>query len=332
MEELARDARSLSPEERIHLHFALGSALADVAEHERSFAHYLAGNALKRRRVAYDEAKSLATGERVRAIFTPEVMRAAAGRGEPAAGPVFILGMPRSGSTLIEQILAGHPDVVALGERNDFAKVVHELRRADGAQVDYPELVPMLDGSLLREIGRRYLARLRPRAPAALRRTDKMPTNWIYAGLIHLALPKARIIHTRRDALDTCVSCFTKLFHNGQPWSYELGELGRHYRSYAATMAHWRTVLPPRAMLEIRYEDVVADLEAEARRVLAYCGLGWNPACLDFQRVRRSVRTASAGQVRRPLYQSSVGRWRVYGGMLQPLIDALGPELIGKCG
>ena len=147
------------------------------------------------------------------------------------------------------------------------------------------------------------------RAPAARRITDKMPANWWLIGLIHLALPNARIIHTRRDAVDTCVSCFTTLFRTGQFWSYELGELARYYRAYAATMAHWRALLPPGVMLEIDYEDVVADLEGQARRILAHCGLDWNEACLDFHRVQRPVKTASAAQVHRPIYQSSVGRW-----------------------
>lgn len=332
MEALAREVDALPPDERIHLHFAIGSALADVGEHERAFAHFRAGNALKRQSIDYDEANNLATAERIRMAFTPDLVRMKSGRGEASAAPVFILGMPRSGSTLVEQILAGHPDVFAAGERSDFAKIAHSVRSSDGAPIDYPEFVRALDGAVLREIGQRYVARLRACAPAAFRITDKLPTNWLFVGLIHLALPNARIIHTRRDALDTCFSCFTKLFSDGQPWSYELGELGRHYRSYSATMAHWRAVLPPGAMLEVRYEDVVADLEGQARRILAHCDLGWNAACLDFKRVRRPVRTASAGQVRRPLYQSSIGRWRAYAGMLRPLVDALGPELTAHCG
>jgi hypothetical protein len=189
-----------------------------------------------------------------------------------------------------------------------------------------------MGGPALRGIGTHYLDRLRRRAPAARRITDKMPANWWLAGLIHLALPNARIIHTRRDAIDTCVSCFTTLFLSSQAWSYELGELARYYRAYAATMAHWRSVLPPGVILEIDYEDVVGDLERQARRILAHCGLDWNEACLDFHRVQRPVKTASAAEVHRPIYRSSVGRWRLYGESLRPLLEALGPELVGGRG
>ena len=332
MEALAADAASLPAHERVNLHFALGNALADLAEHERSFEHFRVGNALKRQLLGYDEEKSLAWIDRIRAVFTPELMRAKAGLGDPSTVPVFILGMPRSGSTLVEQILASHPDVLAAGELDDFYLLVRSLQLGDGAPIDYPERVPELGGVVLRSLGTRYLDRLRRRAPAARRITDKMPANWWLIGLIHLALPNARIIHTRRDTVDTCVSCFTTLFRTGQFWSYELGELARYYRAYAATMAHWRALLPPGVMLEIDYEDVVADLEGQARRVLAHCGLDWNEACLDFHRVQRPVKTASAAQVHRPIYQSSVGRWRLYGDRLRPLLEALGPELVGDRG
>jgi tetratricopeptide (TPR) repeat protein len=317
MEALATKAASLPADERVKLHFALGNALADVAQHERSFEHFRLGNALMRQQLVYDEEKSLARIDRVRTVFTPELMRAKAGLGDPSSVPVFILGMPRSGSTLVEQILASHPDVFAAGELDDFYRLVRSVRRSDGARIDYPERVPELSGAVLRAIGAGYVDRLRRRAPAAGRITDKMPTNWWLTGLIHLVLPNARIIHTRRNAVDTCVSCFTTLFH-GQDWSYELGELARYYRTYAATMAHWRAVLPQGVMLEIDYEHVVADVEGQARRILAHCGLDWNEACLDFHRVRRPVKTASAAEVHRPIYQSSVGRWRRYGESLRP--------------
>ena len=328
MEALAANAASLPADEHVKLHFALGNALADVAQYERSFEHFRVGNALMRQQLVYDEEKSLARIERTRTVFTPELMHAKAGLGDPSTVPVFILGMPRSGSTLVEQILASHPDVFAAGELEDFYLLVRSLQRSDGARIDYPERVPELSGAVLRAIGAGYVDRLRRRAPTARRITDKMPTNWWLTGLIHLALPNARIIHTRRDAVDTCVSCFTTLFL-GQDWSYELGELARHYRAYAATMAHWRAVLPAGVMLEIDYENVVADLEGQARRILAHCDLEWNEACLDFHRVRRPVKTASAAEVHRPIYQSSVGRWRRYGESLRPLLDALGPELVG---
>ena len=327
MEKLATEDSSLSLDERVNLHFALGSALADVARHDLSFEHFRAGNALKRQQIVYDEVRIMARIDRIRTVFTPELMRARAGLGDSSTVPVFIVGMPRSGSTLVEQILAGHPDVFGAGELDHFAQVVQSMRRADGPPFDYPEGVPELPGAMLRGIGSRYQERLSRHAPAALCISDKMPSNWFFAGLIHLALPNARIIHTRRDPVDTCLSCFSTLFHVGHDWSYELGELGRHYRAYATTMAHWRAVLPPGTMLEVRYEDVVGDLERQARRILDYCGLAWDGACLNFHRAQRPVKTASAAQVRRPLYQSSVGRWRVHAERLRPLLEALGPDL-----
>lgn len=328
MEKLLTEGTSLSLDERVHLHFALGSALADLAQHDLSFEHFRAGNALQRQRIVYEEAKIMLRIDRIRTVFTPELMRARARLGDPSTVPVFIVGMPRSGSTLIEQILASHPNVFGAGELTYFPQVVESVRRADGAPLDYPEGVPELPGAILRGIGSRYHERLRRHAPTALRISDKLPSNWFFTGLIHLALPNARIIHTCRDPVDTCLSCFfSPLFHVGNEWSYELGELGRYYRAYATTMAHWRAVLPPEAMLEVRYEDVVLDLERQARRILDYCGLAWNEACLDFHRVQRPIKTASAAQVRRPLYQSSVGRWRVHAKRLLPLLDALGRDL-----
>ncbi len=165
---------------------------------------------------------------------------------------------------------------------------------------------------------------LQRRAPSAQRVTDKMPANFLFLGLIHLALPNAHIIHVLRDPRDTCLSCFSKLFTAAQDFTYDLGELGRYYRKYAELMAHWRSVLPAGRMLEIRYEDVIADLEASARRIIDHCGLEWDPRCVAFHEARRPVRTASASQVRRPIYRSSQGRWRAYAAHLGPLIAALG--------
>ena len=177
----------------------------------------------------------------------------------------------------------------------------------------------------LDEIASTYLAGLKDAAKDAPRFTDKMPANYIYVGLIRLILPNARIIHARRDPVDTCLSCFSLLFESGQEYAYDLGELGRFYRAYDRVMEHWRRVLPADAMLEVQYEDVVADIELQARRILEYCGLPWDEACLDFHKTSRPVRTASVAQVRQPLYRSSVGRWHAYRDQLKPLLEALGP-------
>jgi hypothetical protein len=253
---------------------------------------------------------------RVRAVFTADLLQQRGGAGEPSAVPVFILGMPRSGTTLVEQVLASHCQVFGAGERA-------ELSAAVAAWAGFPEAVADADDAVLRALGARHVAALRRLAPGALRITDKTPAHFLYIGLLRLVLPNARIIHVRRDPRDTCLSCFATPFTSGQPFAFDLAELGRYYRAYDALMAHWRALLPASAMLEVRYEDVVADLEGEARRIVGYCGLGWDESCLQFHRTRRVVRTASAAQVREPLYRGSIGRWRAYGEALRPLLDAL---------
>ncbi|MGA3403432.1 MAG: tetratricopeptide repeat protein [Acetobacteraceae bacterium] len=324
MERLAQDMAALSNNDQHELHFALGKAYADLEQHERSFRHLVVGNALKRRSITYDESATLGFFDRIRAVFTPELMQRQQGLGDPSAVPIFIVGMPRSGTTLVEQILASHPAVHGSGERDDFMHAVESLHAPNDASPAFPEDVPALSGETLRQLGARYLAAITQAAPDAARITDKMPGNFAYAGLIHLALPNARIIHVRRDPIDTCVSCFSILFAVGQPQSYDLAELGRYYRAYAALMEHWRHVLPPGVMLDVQYEDVVADVAQQARRMVAHCGLEWDDACLAFHRTQRAVRTASAVQVRQDIYATSIGRWRRYGDLLQPLIKALG--------
>jgi tetratricopeptide (TPR) repeat protein len=324
MESLAQDIASLSSVNQQELHFTLAKAYADLEQHERSFRHLLAGNALKRRDIAYDEHEILGFFERVATVFTPEMMQRMQGHGAPSAVPVFIVGMPRSGTTLVEQILASHPAVFGAGEREDLMREVDRIAPRDIAALAYPEVVPTLSGEALRQLGGSYLAALASAAPDAARITDKMPGNFAYAGLIHLALPNARIIHMRRNPIDTCLSCFSILFAVGQPQSYDLAEQGRYYRAYATLMEHWRRVLPPGVMLEVQYEDVVADVEQQARRIVAHCGLEWDDACLAFYETRRPVRTASASQVRQNIYRTSVGRWRHYEALLQPLIRELG--------
>jgi tetratricopeptide (TPR) repeat protein len=317
LEELARTAPALAEEEQVALHFALTKARADLGDHAAAFRHLRQANALKRRAIAYDEAATLAQLARLGACFPPALMRDKAGQGDVSERPVFIFGMPRSGSSLVEQILASHPQIHGAGELTDFPALARGLLPA------FPEGAADLPAGALRELGGRYAVALAARAPAARRITDKLPANFQLAGLIHLALPNARLIHVRRDPLDTCWSCFATLFTAGQPFAYELGELGRYHRAYQAVMAHWRATLPPGAMLEIDYEDVVADVEGAARRMIGFCGLDWDPACLAFHATQRPVRTASAAQVRQPIYDSSIGRWRPYAAELGPLLAAL---------
>ena len=310
-------APDLPENDRIALGFALAQAHADRGNGERSFRHLLHANGLKRRQIVYDEAATLGALTRTRAVFSEEVMRTRGG-GDPSPVPVFIVGMPRSGSTLIEQILASHSAVFGAGEIDDFERAAAALAGASG-----PPAAAALGADALARLGQRYLEGVTARAPGAARITDKMLSNFAHVGLIHLALPHARIVYARRDDLDTCLSCFSVLFGGPLPWAYDLGELGRYCRACAELMDYWRTVLPEGVMLEVHYEDLVDDLEGQTRRLLAHCGLPWQDRCLDFHLTERPVHTASVAQVRRPLYRSSVGRSRAYGDLLDPLVEAL---------
>jgi Sulfotransferase family len=251
------------------------------------------------------------------------------GLGNASERPLFILGMMRSGSTLVEQILASHPDVFAAGERPYFNEAYKAVRREISSPAHYPETIQLFTGEQLRQVGDRYLARLNgaARGSPAARITDKMPGNFSAIGLIHLALPNARIIHTIRDPIDTCLSCFSKLFSDDQPFTYDLSELGRYYRAYQNLMAHWHDVLPEGVLLDVRYEELVDDFEPQARRIVAYCGLEWDDRCLSFHDTDRPIKTASQAQVRRPVYRSSVGRWRPAPEILRPLLEGLGTAM-----
>ena len=328
MEALAAKGDGLSKADRMRLDFALGKAYADLKDYARSFKHLHAGNAAKRATVVYDEPANAALFDRIAAAFPREVIAAKSGGGDSSAAPIFILGMPRSGTTLVEQIIASHPLAFGAGELQTLNDVVLAVRGVDGNPLSYPEFVAALDAGALRQIGARYVALLRGLAAKhgrgdAERITDKMPSNYYFVGLIHLVLPNAKIIHTMRGPVDTCVSCFSKLFVAEQNHTYELGELGRYYKRYERLMTHWRAVLPEGRILDVRYEDVVADLEREARRIIAHCALPWHNKCLSFHEAERPIRTASATQVRQPIYTSAIGRWRVYEEHLGPLLQEL---------
>jgi tetratricopeptide (TPR) repeat protein len=323
MEALAKES-TLSVDDRIELHFALGKAYDDLGRHAQAFDQWLDGNALKRRQVSYDEAAILDGFDRTRKAFTPALVRTRRNVGHPSRLPVFIIGMMRSGTTLIEQILASHPQVFGGGEMKHFASAVKGIRGPSGLPPLLPESVSVMTEGDFRDLGQRYLSEIGRLAPAAGRITDKMPSNFIFAGLIHLALPNAAIIHAVRDPGDTCLSCFSKLFAADQNHTYDLAELGRYYRHYRNLMAHWHDILPPGRILDVRYEDLIADLEGQARRIVAHCGLDWDPHCLAFHDTERPVRTASATQVRQPIYNSSIGRSRPYEPFVGPLRAEIG--------
>ncbi|HVZ06401.1 tetratricopeptide repeat-containing sulfotransferase family protein [Rhodopila sp.] len=311
------------PEEQCQLLFALGKAYDDIGERDRSFDLLLRGNALKRQHITYREDAALRMMTRIAQVFDAHLLASRLGWGDPATEPVFIIGMPRSGTTLVEQVLASHHAVFGAGERLELGEVVRAMTMQRLGSAPFPEVVPLLAQVDLTKLGRDYVTALRRLAPRALRIVDKMPVNFMYAGLIRMILPNARIIHTRRDPVDTCLSIFSKLFSGDQPFSYDLAELGRYHAGYQRLMAHWRAILPPDVMIDVDYETMVQDFEPQARRIVAHCGLDWDPACLEFHRTERSVRTASMTQVRQPIYRSSMGRWRPKPALLEPLQTAL---------
>jgi tetratricopeptide (TPR) repeat protein len=322
LEALAKGIDRLSDAEKVELHFALGKAYDDLGRADDAFRHFAAGNALHRRYVRYDEAMSLGLLRAMEEAFTSDAIAAFKGVGNPSDVPVFVIGMPRSGTTLVEQILASHPKAFGAGE----PMYLHQLLGQGHLGIDFPDSMPRLKPDDFRRFADFYVMRLKAHAPTAVRIIDKLPTNFIIAGLIHLALPTARIIHVKRDPLDTCLSCFANLFSQQIDYSYDLGELGRYYRGYAGLMDHWHRVLPPGTILEVSYEELVADFESEARRIVAHVGLEWDPACLAFHRTKRVVHTLSAAQVREPIYGRAVGRAAPYATHLEPLRKALGGE------
>ncbi|ASV99586.1 tetratricopeptide repeat-containing sulfotransferase family protein [Paraburkholderia aromaticivorans] len=348
LERLAGNAASLAQADQAEIHFAYGQALSDVGRHDASFDHFLKGNALHRTAVRYNEAESLGLFAHLPELTTSEVLQAKRGLGDPSDAPIFIVGMPRSGSTLIEQILASHPRVFGAGERTEFGEaLVNAIRREpdDPLKIDI-EALREVEVAPLRALGADYLRRMRRALPEIQRQareeapgstarfthfTDKYPFNFINLGLIHLALPNARFIHSSRAPLQTCLSIFSRIFHD-VPFSYDLGELGRYYRAYHALMAHWQRVLPDGVMIEVNYEELVDDFEGNVRRLLAHCGLDWDERCLSFHQTMRQVSTASSAQVRRPLYRTSLRRWQPRQALLQPLFDGLGPQLAPAAG
>ena len=324
LERMAAEPGRRSPADRIYVHFALGKACEDAGQYARAFDEWQQGNAQKRAQIEYDAAAELERLPLIAARFDRALFDRLAEAGDPSSLPIFIVGMPRSGSTLVEQILAGHGQVHAGGELTNLDRLVRAVRDGAGRPIPFPAWAEALDARAVRQLGQTYLASLPPLPPGKTRITDKLPTNFLYIGLIHLILPQARILHTVRDPIDTCLSCYTRLFQDGVPYGYDLAELGGYYRAYRELMDYWHRVLPAGTLLDVRYEDVVDDLEAQVRRLLEFCGLPWDDRCLKFHEVRRPVATSSNVQVSRPLYRSSVERWRRYEPFLGPLLEALG--------
>ncbi|HJW42242.1 MAG TPA: sulfotransferase [Rhizomicrobium sp.] len=321
-------AAGLASDDRAQLHFALGKALEDAGDFDASFAQYERGNALMRSLQKYDADEMTAYVDRASAFFTGDFFATRSGSGCETPDPIFVVGLPRSGSTLIEQILASHSAIEGTMELSDIIAVA---RAATGSGPfdfkRYPQALAELDRSRLKALGETYLARTRAYRREGRRFfVDKMPNNFVHTGLIHLILPRARIIDVRRDPLACCLSAYKQHFAVGQSFSYGLADLGRYYADYVRLMAHFDSVLPGRVH-RVNYEELVADPQREIRSLFAYCGLPFEEAALRFHENRRAVRTASSEQVRRPLSREGLDSWRHYDPWLGPLKDALGPTL-----
>jgi tetratricopeptide (TPR) repeat protein len=319
----------LGEEDRFHLEFALGKAREDRADYEASFGHYLRGNALRRESLGYEASEITGQVERAKAVLTPELFAARAGQGCPAPDPIFVVGLPRSGSTLVEQILASHSAVEGTQELPDIIALVRRLggkaRRASESR--YPEILAELSAEDLAALGQEYLDRAQVhRKLGRPLFIDKMPNNWTHVGLIQLILPNAKIIDARRHPLGCCFSGFKQHFARGQGFTYDLTDIGRYYGDYVALMAHFDAILPGRVHRVI-YERMVADPEGQTRALLDHCGLPFEDACLRFYDNDRAVRTASSEQVRQPIFTDAADHWRNYEPWLGPLKAALGPVL-----
>jgi tetratricopeptide (TPR) repeat protein len=319
----------LPDDDRLHFEFSLGKALDDEGEYEESFVHYARGNAIRRKLHPYDADDNTRFVRRSKALFTADFFAARKESGSPDRAPIFIVGLPRAGSTLIEQILASHSSVEGTMELPDIPRIAAEIARGDGQseEVGFAQAVAALAPEQLRALGDRYMAETRiHRKTERPFFIDKMPNNSLYVGLIHLILPNAKIIDARRHPLGCCLSGFKQHFARGQNFSYGLDDIGRYYRDYVELMAHIDTVLPGRVH-RIFYEAMIEDTEAEVRRLLDYCGLAFEEGCLRFYENERAVRTASSEQVRQPIFRDGVDHWRHFEPWVGPLKEALGSIL-----
>ena len=324
----AQEGRTaLSHAQRIHLNFALGKAHEDRKDYESAFEAYARGNELKRRQTRYTSEQMEEELEAQKALCTPELFARQSGKGHDDPAPIFIVGLPRAGSTLLEQILASHSQVDGTLELPNILSAAHSLRGRDRSdRTRYPRVLAELEGEELAAMGRRYIEETAIHRKGAAFFTDKMPNNFRHIALIKLILPNAKIIDARRHPMACCFSGFKQLFAEGQEFTYGLEQIGRYYRAYVELMDHWDAVLPGE-VLRVIHEDVVDDIEGQVRRILDFCGLPFEQACVDFHKTRREVRTASSEQVRQPLYRSGLEQWKAFEPFLDPLKSALGPVL-----
>jgi tetratricopeptide (TPR) repeat protein len=322
MEEQLRQGK-LSESAEVHFRFALAKACEDAGDYDRAWEHYHAGNERQRPLVSYDPVAFESRHASIAEVFSREFLERHAGQGFASDAPIFIVGLPRSGSTLIEQVLASHSQVEGTLELPILGEIAVTTGRYLRENRDYPEAVRQLRGSDFRALGERYIEETRVyRSTARPRFTDKLPNNFSHIGFAHLILPNARIINARRHPLDSCLGSYKQLFGKGQNFTYDMNELGLYYRQYHENMKHWHRVLPGK-VLDVHYEDTVGNFEAQVRRILEHCGLPFEEACLRFHETQRTVRTASSEQVRQPLYTRALGTWRRYERHLGPWQEEL---------
>jgi tetratricopeptide (TPR) repeat protein len=325
----AESSPATGPVDRYQMCFALGKAYEDRGDYQESYRYYERGNAHKRSESRYRPEVIETNTRRQIEVCTREFFDSRAGSGDPQPDPIFIVGLPRAGSTLLEQILASHSGVEGTQELADIPRMVLELQGRDHDLKDppYPGVMKNMTGQDFLRLGAKYLADTRVLRTGKSRFIDKMPNNFRHIGLIHLILPNARIIDARREPMACCFSNLKQLFASGQEFTYSIEDIARYYRTYLELMGHWDFALPGK-VLRVLHEDVVDDLEGNVRRILDFCGLDFQPGCLEFYKNERSVRTASSEQVRQPIYREGLDQWRHYEPWLDPLRDALGDALV----
>ncbi|MGB7372618.1 tetratricopeptide repeat-containing sulfotransferase family protein [Pontixanthobacter sp.] len=316
------DRPDLAFMDRVHFSFALGKAYEDAGDYQQSFRYYDEGNTLKRRQTRYDADAMQGELERQAECCTADLFARHAGAGHPAPDPIFILGLPRAGSTLLEQILASHSEVDGTLELPNILALAHRLRGRKAGEALYPAILHDLTADQLAKMGEDFIENTRIHRQGAPFFIDKMPNNFRHIGLIKLILPNAKIIDARRDPMDCCFSGYKQLFAEGQEFTYGLEQVGRYYRDYVTLMDHWDSVLPG-AILRVEHEDVLDDVEGQTRRMLDYLALPFEDACVNFHQSKRAVRTASSEQVRRPINRDGVAAWKPFEPWLDPLKDAL---------
>jgi len=318
--------KGLADEPKVNFHLSLGKHYENEKDYDTAFEHFQRGNDLRREHEIYDPVQTQVVHDRIIEVFDRKFLQEREGWGDPDPAPILIVGLPRSGSTLIEQILASHSMVEGTMELPDLSRLTAELSRRSPGRTEYPEAVENLDRETVSSMGQSYLkTTMRYRTDKAYF-IDKMPNNFSVIGFLHLILPNAKVIDARRHPLDSCLGSYKQLFFKGQSFTYEQFELGHYYLEYRRIMDHWNDVLPGK-VLDMHYEQMVTDQENQTRRLLEHCGLPWEDQCLRFYETERAINTASSEQVRQPIYTGAINFWRNYESHLGEMIETLEPLL-----